>query len=58
MSDLFGFAEDGKRQRLRDLGCREIPGFNDFTEWVLPDGRRVSEAEAFRWLASQEGDHG
>lgn len=52
--DLFNFAKDVKRQKLRDRNCTESRGFNDARYWLLPDGRTIPEEEAFRWLVEQE----
>lgn len=54
--DLFHFASDTKRQKLRDLGCVQVAGFNEASYWKLPppDGRTLPEGEAFFWLEKQE----
>jgi hypothetical protein len=56
--DLFD-SDRPKRDRLRELGCREAQGFHRGSPyWVLPDGRQVGELGpdgAFAWLQKQEG---
>ena len=50
--DLFDFADEIRRIALREAGAAPHPGPSGFSAyWVMPDGRIITETEAFAWLA-------
>ena len=59
MGDLFDFADDERRADLRRAGWYECVGFSGGRlHWRSPDGRILTEPEAFRELENARESRG
>jgi hypothetical protein len=60
MSDLFGLMDEDepKRQRLLAQGWLPVIGRSGQPtgHWTQPEGRTMTEAQAFAWLAQEEAN--